>query len=79
MVFSLLLSGCDNSRENLPLSEQGDMAFARRDYKKAANIWKSAHNKAPEDTTILAKLGDCYLKLSRIERAKFFLKKAARE
>jgi len=78
-IIGMLLVGCtqNNHEANDTLVQKGDAAFARREYAAASNYWRKAHLKSPKDVSLVNKLGDCLLKLGRIERAKSYLLKAA--
>ncbi|WP_300462705.1 tetratricopeptide repeat protein [Desulfobacula sp.] len=77
-VMGVCLFGCTNQQnEGMDaLVEKGDMAFARRDHVTAANHFNIAYLKIPGDISLIDKLGACYLKTGRLERAKVFYKKA---
>jgi cellulose synthase operon protein C len=76
LIMSGFVSGCGSSRDSLSALENGDLAFARRDYGRAADIWKKFHAKNPDNMVVINRLGECYLKLGRPERALVFFEKA---
>jgi len=76
VMVSGFLVGCDSSRDTLTPLEKGDLAFARREYGMAVNIWKKIHADDPDNLVVINRLGECYLKLGRPERALVFFEKA---
>ncbi len=76
VMVSGFFFGCDNSRDGLTPMEKGDLAFARREYRTAVNIWKKIHADDPDNRVVINRLGECYLKLGRPERALIFFEKA---
>ena len=76
VMVSVFLGGCDSSRDTLTPMEKGDLAFARRDYRMAVDIWKNIHADDPDNLVVIKRLGECYLKLGRPERALVFFEKA---
>ena len=79
LTLVCIVSGCTdtNMEGHLSLEEKGDIAFARREFLNASNIWKKAYSKNQRNVSLLNKLGESYLKLGRAERAKLFFEKAA--
>ena len=76
VVVSGFFFGCENSRDALTPMEKGDLAFARREYRMAVDIWKKIHADDPDNIVVINRLGECYLKLGRPERALIFFEKA---
>ena len=72
----IILWGCTNRLNEVSLEEEGDLAFARRDYQTAVNLWSNAYSKNEENYALANKIGDTYLKLGRFDKAESFLKKA---
>ncbi len=80
VIFFILsaccLVSCNNSTEKLSLVEKGDLAFSRREYVNAANLWNGAHRKDPGDIALMRKLCNVYVKLGRFDRALHILEQA---
>lgn len=74
-----LFFGCFDTKteDQFSLTEKGDLLFARREYLAAADSWKKAYLKDRKNILLINKLGECYLKLGRLERAKLFFQEAA--
>lgn len=79
-ITGIISFGCGNRNDEdlFSLEDKGDQAFARREYMEAANIWKKVYLEKPKQILLINKLGDCYLKLGRLERAKFFFQQAVK-
>ncbi|MCA1784599.1 MAG: tetratricopeptide repeat protein, partial [Desulfobacteraceae bacterium] len=75
-AVSGLLCGCGSSNDTMSDLEKGNLAFARRDFFTAADILKKAHAKNPDNLALITRLGECYVKLGRPERALIFFEKA---
>jgi len=78
-IIGVFLFGCSQSNKgtNDTLIEKGDIAFARREYSAASAHWIKANLRRPKDVSLINKLGDCSLKLGRLERSKSYFLKAA--
>ena len=76
MYSLIILWGCTNRLNQESLEEEGDLAFARREYQTAVNLWSNAYSKNEKKFTLANKIGDSYLKLGRFDQAESFLKKA---
>jgi len=74
--LSLILWGCSNRLNEVSLEEEGNLAFARREYQTAVNFWSNAYSKNEKNSFLANKIGDTYLKLGRFDKAESFLKKA---
>ncbi|MCM2283965.1 MAG: tetratricopeptide repeat protein [Desulfobacula sp.] len=68
--------GCTNRLNEISLEEEGDLAFARRDYQTAVNLWSNAYSRNENNFSLANKIGDTYLKLGRFDKAESFLIKA---
>ncbi len=77
IIMLIISAGCKGG-SSLSMLQQGDAAFARREYTKAILLWKKALETDNNNPQIMAKLSDSYLKLGRIERARVFLQKACK-
>lgn len=75
-ILSLILWGCTNRMNEVSLEEEGDLAFARRDYQSAVHLWSNAYCKNEKNYSLANKIGETYLKLGRFDKAESFLKKA---
>ncbi len=77
-ALSLVFWGCTNrlNEDLLSIEENGDLAFARREYQAAVNLWSSAYAKNEQNISLASKIGDAYFKLGKLDRAESFLKKA---
>lgn len=77
-IVGIFFFGCTNENNDgiFSLEEKGDIAFSRREYLKAANIWNKGYLRNQKNIALIRKIGDCYLKLGRLERAKLFYQKA---
>ncbi|MCF6246210.1 MAG: tetratricopeptide repeat protein [Desulfobacula sp.] len=76
LLSIMIMSGCSDGIDDISLIEKGDLAFARRDYAIAATIWNNAYRKDPNNSNLMEKLAECYIRLGRLERAKLVLQKA---
>ena len=76
LLSVLWFFSCGSTKDHDSLLEKGDIAFSRREYINAINIWKKAHRKKPDDVVIIRKLSDAYVKLGRFDRALRVLTKA---
>ena len=76
-MMGIFLFGCTskNNEDITVYLEKGEIAFARRDYLTASNNFKKACLINPKDISLINKIGECYLKLGRLGRAKLFYKK----
>nr|NJM01619.1 tetratricopeptide repeat protein [Desulfobacula sp.] len=78
-LLSITLWTCTNrpSEDLLSMEERGDLAFARREYQTAVNLWSNSYSKNEKTTSLAKKIGKAYLKLGRFDKAESFLKKVA--
>ncbi len=77
-TLSLIFWGCTNrlNEDLLSIEENGDLAFARREYQAAVSLWSSAYAKNEKNASLANKIGDAYFKLGKLDRAESFFKKA---
>ena len=77
-ISLLLLCGCTNRLDEdlLSIEEKGDLAFARREYQTAVNLWSTAYLKNQNNIPLANKIGDAYFKLGKLDKAESFIQKA---
>ena len=76
LFFLFFLCGCIGP-DGLSLEKKGDRAFEKAAYKKAIGFWLKAKEKKPDEPVKLyEKIGEAYLKLSRVGPAERFFRKA---
>lgn len=77
-MLALVFWGCTDrlKEDQAVIEEKGDLAFSRREYQTAVNLWSKAYSKNENNNLLAIKIGDAYLKLGKIDRAEAFIKKA---
>lgn len=80
IIFVVVVFGCSGSQDGLDfntLVHQGQEAYDKLDYPKAIRFWNKAYRINPSDIPLIMNLGQGYIGVGRLGKAKMLYEEAA--
>lgn len=73
---AFVLFSCSDNQKQETILAQGNAAFEKKEYTQALNLWRQLYKNDPNNISLMLKIGKCYLRLGKVEKAKPYYQKA---